>query len=839
MSQARQTRSLTPPTEVQRLTDPNTSAYKQTTLRRYSSAETFGENPSDILISHSPDSPPVAVRIDFCCSSQEDLALDPQLLAKDPEMLSNFFHPTKADKNLQRERSDKTGDFDETPLPSLRPSMADMSLKKVKNDVASSISSTRGGSFRHALLKTSSERPNVIDKDLPVPPVLSRQTSKNHRSGTQDDKGGYEDSLKIAIPSRKYQYTQAHDGSFPIINSQPSESMSNVDQSFSREMVCVDPLIHPDESHIKAHHRGLLKGADFCDAGVPGQPIAQLPDASSSSSSSSSSTSSEAAVVHARIRRAMTGDDLCLSTVEVTVPKHDGHSHATKIRPAFNQPTFNYPIEHQEQKSPLGVSKVRSFDPAKEHMLSERTILQPSVPADDNNESLAAIPVSKVRPFTEESNADTEKHREEYFAIGSDESAMEEVAEVDKSRPSTTPRSRASTIDYKRTAQWIRQLLKTPETHTAKLTEMPSKEKRTHYTALKDSPEHSPISRKITRHTTLPPSDVEPSIFQNTFGELERLLHEALALASQAVDREEAESPNSEQSPRNISNRLAPLTAPDDDAQQFSDIDLTDNKVNTKPATKRAATFPNAARPNQSNVDDLYRNISLTPQTAELENMLGHKIKLHRAVANTKHSDVTSMDGSNDSSNVKNSNQSQVQNRSSGPNRPRASTKRVPFMSRNTGENILPERDAAGRPTHNSRGISLRGKSHVSLRGAQAFSLAKSKRRQPIARDWSPVRKRAIAAVACISTALIGMVIGIYAGLVPSLQYYILDTSHSIINGNVGCFLGMAIPTFFCWPLPLMHGRKPYITTSLVLTMPLLFPQALAVSAQRFYNLTG
>ncbi|TQN71781.1 hypothetical protein CSHISOI_03710 [Colletotrichum shisoi] len=370
----------------------------------------------------------------------------------------------------------------------------------------------------------------------------------------------------------------------------------------------------------------------------------------------------------------------------------------------------------------------------------------------------------------------------------------------------------------------------------------------------------------MTRHSTLPPSDVEPSMFQNTFGELERLLHEALTLASRAVDREEAKSPDSEQSPRNISNGVAPLTASDDDTQQFSDIDLTDNKVTTKPASRRAATFPNAARRNQSNVDDLYRNISLTPQTAELKNMLGQKIKLHRAVANTKRrhksrsrqaapvperissrkrskslkntkrrlrplptdSDVTSMDGSNDSSDVKISNQSQTQNRGSGPTRPRASTKRIPFMSHNTGENVFPERDPAGRPIHNSRGISLRGKSHVSLRGAQAFSLAKSKRRQPIARDWSPVRKRAIAAVACISTALIGMVIGIYAGLVPSLQYYILDTSHSIINGNVGCFLGMAIPTFFCWPLPLIHGRKPYITTSLVLTMPLLFPQALA-----------
>ncbi|EFQ29068.1 uncharacterized protein GLRG_04212 [Colletotrichum graminicola M1.001] len=197
------------------------------------------------------------------------------------------------------------------------------------------------------------------------------------------------------------------------------------------------------------------------------------------------------------------------------------------------------------------------------------------------------------------------------------------------------------------------------------------------------------------------------------------------------------------------------------------------------------------------------------------------------------------MDGSSESSLIDYSNHFQTQNEGNGPARPRASTKRVPFMSRNTGEDALPERDMAGRPIHKSRGISLRGKSHVSLRGVQAFSLAKSKRRQQIARDWSPVRKRAIAAVACISTALTGLIIGIYAGLVPSLQYYILDTSHSIINGNVGCFLGMAIPTFFCWPLPLVHGRKPYITSGLVLSMPLLFPQAIAVSAQRFYNLTG
>ena len=93
-----------------------------------------------------------------------------------------------------------------------------------------------------------------------------------------------------------------------------------------------------------------------------------------------------------------------------------------------------------------------------------------------------------------------------------------------------------------------------------------------------------------------------------------------------------------------------------------------------------------------------------------------------------------------------------------------------------------------------------------------------------------------MASVACLSTALIGIILGIYAGLVPSIQYYLIDQSHVAIHGNTACFLGLALPTFFLWPLPLLHGRKPYILTSLVLAMPLLFPQALAVNEQRLTN---
>ncbi|KAH0442709.1 hypothetical protein CcaCcLH18_01307 [Colletotrichum camelliae] len=319
---------------------------------------------------------------------------------------------------------------------------------------------------------------------------------------------------------------------------------------------------------------------------------------------------------------------------------------------------------------------------------------------------------------------------------------------------------------------------------------------------------------------------------------------------------------------------MEPQTRPRRRSHEFSDVDLDDNNQETHSLAKRAATYPNIDTRARELVDDLYRNISLTPQSVVFEEALeAHRAKKNkrrksrlrqaaavpervssrkksqksikrtdsqRVARLREHSDVCSMDGSDDSSFVDFSVQPETRNRSGGPSRPRASAKHVPFKSHNTGgEANFPERDIAGRQLHNPRGISLRGKSHVSLRGVQAFNLPKSKRRQPIARDWSPIRKRAVATVACISTALIGVLLGIYAGLVPSLQYYIWDSGHTILNGNVGCFLGMALPTFFCWPLPLVHGRKPYITSGLVLSMPLLFPQAVAVYAQRFENLTG
>ncbi|CCU76975.1 MFS transporter [Blumeria hordei DH14] len=126
-------------------------------------------------------------------------------------------------------------------------------------------------------------------------------------------------------------------------------------------------------------------------------------------------------------------------------------------------------------------------------------------------------------------------------------------------------------------------------------------------------------------------------------------------------------------------------------------------------------------------------------------------------------------------------------------------------------------------------------KNHVSLRDNQlkGSDFFNNYTRQTIARDWSPVRKRLVALVACLSTALIGILVGIYAGETPAIQYYIVDFHHYTVLGNVFFFLGLAIPTFFAWPLPLLHGRKPYILGAMSIALPLLFPQALAVGNMR------
>lgn len=167
-------------------------------------------------------------------------------------------------------------------------------------------------------------------------------------------------------------------------------------------------------------------------------------------------------------------------------------------------------------------------------------------------------------------------------------------------------------------------------------------------------------------------------------------------------------------------------------------------------------------------------------------------------------------------------------------------TERPPFSYPaspvNSAEGGTPSpRDQAANKEHSSMSklYTLKNRRHYSIREGNGFSLSRSHRRAPVARDWSTPRKRYVATVSCISTALMGLIIGIYAGEVPAIQYAIQDEHHYSILGNVVLFSGLAITTLLFWPLPLLHGRKPYVLAAFALLLPLQFPQALAVGPQQ------
>jgi len=46
-------------------------------------------------------------------------------------------------------------------------------------------------------------------------------------------------------------------------------------------------------------------------------------------------------------------------------------------------------------------------------------------------------------------------------------------------------------------------------------------------------------------------------------------------------------------------------------------------------------------------------------------------------------------------------------------------------------------------------------------------------------------------------------------------------------------YIGMAVSTLFSWPLPLLHGRKPYTLAGMAIALPLNFPQAVVVGSYR------
>lgn len=95
--------------------------------------------------------------------------------------------------------------------------------------------------------------------------------------------------------------------------------------------------------------------------------------------------------------------------------------------------------------------------------------------------------------------------------------------------------------------------------------------------------------------------------------------------------------------------------------------------------------------------------------------------------------------------------------------------------------------------------------------------------------EWSLWGKRFTATIACGVVGLIGWIVRSYYAELPQIEEH-LEISPTVASlGNSMFFLALAIPTSILWPLPLLHGRKPYLLLSISLLLPLQLPQALSL----------
>jgi hypothetical protein len=449
---------------------------------------------------------------------------------------------------------------------------------------------------------------------------------------------------------------------------------------------------------------------------------------------------------------------------------------------------------------------------------------------------------------------------------------------TDISQPKGPSRSQSlgSMLDYTKATQWLRGLLNYSEGYTSKLTSLPlrkSDEKvsmsvHNDFISESDTDHRQRSSTGKSSHPSLPESNVDNFKFKRAVSDLERLLSEAVTLAAGVAEAPEPKHQQSYKEPSiSLHSHCHSLSTAETSTSSSGTLMPTQSegvRSAIQVSMKHASTFPGPAeRPRLQEMVKNYsdkrdrlgefqspaaetptsRHIAFDVPERQSSKPIVRRVVPHESALPTfrlTEAETMPIDVPRAQKSMKDSEDvvdfqdyfSHHGNLASAGQQAAQSIQVTPRIY----EGHPQDDDTPGQPMHGEHGISLRNRSHISLPGTQGFSLAKSHKRQPIARDWSPLRKRFIATVACLSTALIGAVLGIYAGIVPSIQYYIIDNAHVIVHGNTGCFLGLALPTFFCWPLPLLHGRKPYILGSMVVAMPLLFPQAISVSSQRLEN---
>lgn len=728
-----------------------------------------------------------------------------------------------------------TGDFDNTPAASARPSISVLRNSEGVDSLSPDAPSIgRTASYRHHLLKTSTNGPLVVDTDISAPPILSRKFPSQ----------ALDDGPEVSRDQHENKPTSVKEDKTSPKSSTPASSLKNRGMSPdipASERVCLDPALHVNETHAHAHHPGLLNGADFCDVGAPTKETFMTNFSSSKSDSS---------------------DGIGMSGSM-------GHSRMVKVRPAFNYHPMNDIVNQSaghEASYRQMQSKVKPFNPVpqlEDGIRGKATLLDGdrnlilaefskkgvnfplNVPTAKvrpfsevaENTTMARTPMffdaqEKVRPFKEEisepqdlnpiktpkttqdepaeqwlnrppsrrhticadevypvgkefdehkveacdltaAEADNEAHAlsqcEEYpgkngieahdmdvdvkapvenkaenhriskcekcaAEIGAREHSMGNcIAYPDQvhfvlsdpapsvnsgDREAFAKRSRSNSVESgyisKNAMQWIRDILKHPETYSSRLTNLPRKSRASQLSTLGERRTSEPA--RLPGNASLKSSELDPKVdgtgFKKAVGDLQRLLDEAMAIACQVVDQPIENTCCDTAAPapaeaRELEHRQIPAFQ-----KRHTIADGTDFRFQI--ATPPPVHSPIFAIPHRSSSK---RNNCPFPEVSHGYCTYCHT---HRPCSD----DIEVVDFERG-----------FVERGHRPLDSLVATQTPATDFHLTGDDVLPERDVAGRPLIHEHGISLKHRSHVSLKGIHGFNLARSHKRQPIARD--------------------------------------------------------------------------------------------------------
>lgn len=289
----------------------------------------------------------------------------------------------------------EVGDFDDTPAPSARPSQAALRSHDLQSsDHTTQTESSKGHLF--TFLKTSTSGPMLFSRDGPSSPAPSQGPSASTPEQSQpSQKTGDENQTTSSVQSPTL--------SSPVSPERMASNRGTSPPIPTSDRICLDPMLHRKETHARAHHPGLLRGADFCDWGEAAKDSENIELLSQPNSPSSGGFSMRSGEVH----RLQPDGSVVVEQVSVPVERTPGHSRALKIRPAFNLNAARNIVNPEDEKKPTHEpfrNKVRPFDPELEGKTADSakpTVRRLSGSMEDPVEEISTpmdIPISKIRP---------------------------------------------------------------------------------------------------------------------------------------------------------------------------------------------------------------------------------------------------------------------------------------------------------------------------------------------------------------------------------------------------------------------------------------------------------